>query len=93
MNRIELDNRVAVVTGGAQGLGRAIAERLTASGARVVIRDGDSDLAATTASSIGACHRRVGVTEVGAPLAWSCSTDNSFTTAGVFDISGGRAIS
>ncbi|PZO62063.1 MAG: 3-oxoacyl-ACP reductase, partial [Pelagerythrobacter marensis] len=28
MNRIDLDGRRAVVTGGAQGLGRAIAERL-----------------------------------------------------------------
>ena len=33
MNRIDLENRRAVVTGGAQGIGRAIAERLLASGA------------------------------------------------------------
>lgn len=34
-----LDNRVAVVTGGAQGLGFAIAERFVSEGARVVIGD------------------------------------------------------
>ena len=41
MNRIDLNGRRAVVTGGAQGLGRAIAERLQASGAAVYIWDSD----------------------------------------------------
>lgn len=40
-----LDGRTAVVTGGAQGIGFAIAERYVAEGARVVL--GDLDLAAT----------------------------------------------
>ena len=34
MNRIDLEGQVAVVTGGGQGLGLAIANRLRASGAR-----------------------------------------------------------
>jgi 3-oxoacyl-[acyl-carrier protein] reductase len=35
---------------------------------------------------------RVGkATEVAAMVAWLCSADCSFTTAGVFDLSGGRA--
>ena len=33
MNKIDLEGRVAVVTGGAQGIGYAIAERMLASGA------------------------------------------------------------
>jgi 3-oxoacyl-[acyl-carrier protein] reductase len=41
MNRIDLDGRRAVVTGGAQGIGRAIVERLLASGAAVAIWDRD----------------------------------------------------
>jgi 3-oxoacyl-[acyl-carrier protein] reductase len=43
-----LDGRTAVVTGGAQGIGFAIAERYIAEGARVVI--GDLDLQATEAA-------------------------------------------
>ena len=39
MNRIDLDGQVAVVTGGAQGLGFAIAQRLVESGARVSLWD------------------------------------------------------
>ncbi|MCA3571599.1 SDR family NAD(P)-dependent oxidoreductase, partial [Bradyrhizobium sp.] len=39
MNKIDLDGRCAVVTGGAQGFGRAITERFVASGAKVAIWD------------------------------------------------------
>ncbi|MBJ7357769.1 3-oxoacyl-ACP reductase FabG [Nocardioides sp.] len=48
-----LDGRTAVVTGGAQGLGRAIAERFVAEGARVVIGDVDPAAAEATAHAIG----------------------------------------
>ncbi|WP_315766335.1 MULTISPECIES: SDR family NAD(P)-dependent oxidoreductase [unclassified Bradyrhizobium] len=53
MNQIDLNNRCAVVTGGAQGFGRAIAERFLASGARVAIWDHDLALAEKTAREIG----------------------------------------
>jgi 3-oxoacyl-[acyl-carrier protein] reductase len=54
MNRIDLNGRKGVVTGGAQGIGRAVAERLIASGAEVAIWDADTRLGAETASAIGA---------------------------------------
>jgi NAD(P)-dependent dehydrogenase (short-subunit alcohol dehydrogenase family) len=57
MNKIDLSGRCAVVTGGAQGFGRAITERFAASGAKVAIWDHDRPLAEKTAKEIG-----VGVT-------------------------------
>ncbi|MEM9147122.1 MAG: SDR family NAD(P)-dependent oxidoreductase [Pseudomonadota bacterium] len=54
MNRIDLESRRAVVTGGAQGIGRAVAERLIASGATVTIWDVDRGLGEQTAEAIGA---------------------------------------
>jgi 3-oxoacyl-[acyl-carrier protein] reductase len=53
MNKIDLDGRCAVVTGGAQGFGRAITERFAASGAKVAIWDHDQPLADKTAGEIG----------------------------------------
>lgn len=43
MNTYDLSGRVAVVTGGAQGIGYATCERLMSSGAQVVIWDIDAD--------------------------------------------------
>jgi 2-dehydro-3-deoxy-L-rhamnonate dehydrogenase (NAD+) len=43
MNQIDLKGRVAVITGGAQGIGYATAERLLQSGASVMLWDIDAD--------------------------------------------------
>jgi len=59
MNEIDLKGQKAVVTGGAQGIGRAVAERLIASGAEVTIWDRDRALAETMCAETGA-----GFTEV-----------------------------
>ena len=47
-----LDDRVAIVTGSARGIGRATAELLSEHGARVVINDLDGDVAEHTAGEI-----------------------------------------
>ena len=52
MNRIDLDGRVAIVTGAARGIGRAIAARLSESGARVAIWDVDEAAARAAAGEI-----------------------------------------
>src|SRR5476649_1041882 len=52
MNQIDLKNRVAIVTGGAQGIGLAIVKRMLASGASVRIWDRDQKLLQQTLSAL-----------------------------------------
>ena len=44
MNKIDLKNKVAIVTGGAQGFGLAIVEKFLASDAKVIIWDKDKEM-------------------------------------------------
>jgi 3-oxoacyl-[acyl-carrier protein] reductase len=53
MNRIDLKGEVAIVTGGAQGIGFATAKRLVASGAKVCLWDIDKPALDEAAKSIG----------------------------------------
>jgi D-sorbitol dehydrogenase (acceptor) len=50
---MRLENKVAIVTGGAQGMGRAIAERYIREGAKVVIADLNLEGAEQTARELG----------------------------------------
>lgn len=51
---MDLNNRVAVVTGGGRGTGYAIAERLSRAGAIVVVADRDEPAGAAAAERLGA---------------------------------------
>ena len=51
---MRLADRVAIVTGGAAGIGAAIARAFSAEGARIVVADRDGDAAQRTAAALGA---------------------------------------
>jgi NAD(P)-dependent dehydrogenase (short-subunit alcohol dehydrogenase family) len=53
----------ALITGGGSGIGRAVARRLTAEGARVAVLDRDGDRAAAVAKEIGGVGLQVDVTD------------------------------
>ncbi|MCB0949164.1 MAG: 3-oxoacyl-ACP reductase FabG [Mycobacterium sp.] len=57
-----LVDRIAVVTGGASGIGRGIGEVLSQAGAHVVIADIDAERGATVAESIGGTFEPLDVT-------------------------------
>jgi 3-oxoacyl-[acyl-carrier protein] reductase len=71
MNAYRLDGQRAIVTGGAQGIGRSIVERFVASGAAVEIWDLDGSLAQEAARAVGAAviGRAVDVTDAAAVAA------------------------
>jgi 3-oxoacyl-[acyl-carrier protein] reductase len=61
--KVDLKNKVAIVTGAAMGIGRVTAEVLAANGAKVIVADIDADRAQQTAQEIpDASHIRMDVT-------------------------------
>ena len=56
MNQLDMKGRNAIVTGGAAGIGLAIARRLVASGARVSLWDRDAAALDAAAKSLGTAH-------------------------------------
>lgn len=87
MNQIDLKGRVAVITGGAQGIGRAIAQRLLQSGARAILWDIDQqglNSAARELGSLGTVDTRV--VELTDDAAITAATAAAIAHAGKIDI-------
>jgi len=59
MNQLDMKGRAAIVTGGAAGIGLAIARRMVASGARVSLWDRDESALAAATKVLGAAHTAV----------------------------------
>jgi len=87
MNRIDLEGRVAVVTGGAQGIGYAIAERMLASGAAVSLWDLDAGKLGEAKSALGHAGKvfaeRV---ELTSDAEVAAATERTIAAAGKIDI-------
>uniref|UniRef100_A0ACD5WMU7 Uncharacterized protein n=1 Tax=Avena sativa TaxID=4498 RepID=A0ACD5WMU7_AVESA len=58
-----LAGKVAVITGGASGIGRATAEEFVRNGAKVVLADVQDDLGHAVATELGATYTRCDVTD------------------------------
>jgi 3-oxoacyl-[acyl-carrier protein] reductase len=87
MNQIDLKGRVAVVTGGAQGIGFATSARLLKSGARVVIWDIDADRAASACTALSAFGAvRADSVELTDDAAVAAATGRAVATEGRIDI-------
>jgi 2-dehydro-3-deoxy-L-rhamnonate dehydrogenase (NAD+) len=82
LNRYDLSGRRAVVTGAAQGFGRAIAERFLLSGARVALWDVDAEETARTAAELSGVgetfSRTVDVSDIAEVEAATAETARAF---------------
>jgi 3-oxoacyl-[acyl-carrier protein] reductase len=85
VNKIDLAGRFAVVTGGAQGFGKAIVERFVQSGAKVAIWDRDIALAEKTAKALG--DNVMAITcDVGDPTSVAAARERTLERFGRIDI-------
>ena len=91
MNSYDLSGRVAVVTGGAQGIGLAVAQRLAASGARVAIWDRDESLARESASSLDGMAFAVDVTDTDGVMRAAAEVSEALGPIGILVTSAGVA--
>jgi len=84
MNTIDLAGRNAVITGGARGIGYAIAERFIASGASVALWDRDADGLAGAAKTLGAAA--TAIVNVADPDSVAAATEATLGALGKIDI-------
>jgi len=87
MNQLDLNGRVAVITGGAQGIGYAAAERMLRSGAAVVLWDIDAALLGTAQEALAALGRVEAATvELTDEAAVAAATAQAVAACGRIDI-------
>ena len=91
MNSYDFDDQVAVITGGAQGIGYAVVKRMIENGAKVVIWDFDTDLAQASASELGATALHCDVSNWDSVQAAAQQTENQLGRIDVLVNSAGVA--
>lgn len=91
MNSYDLTDQVAVITGGAQGIGLAIATRMAANGARIAIWDRDLPLAEAAAARLGGRAYLVDVAEEASVTAATCALQADLGAASILVTSAGVA--
>jgi 2-hydroxycyclohexanecarboxyl-CoA dehydrogenase len=74
---MRLEGRIALVTGGASGIGAATARRLAAEGARVAVADIDEDGAREVAGEIDGFAVRMDVADAGSARAGAAATEQA----------------
>ncbi|WP_110205886.1 SDR family NAD(P)-dependent oxidoreductase [Nocardioides daejeonensis] len=83
MTEPELAGRKALVTGGAQGLGKKFAEFLTAAGATVVVADLQDDKGKEVADAVGGAYVHLDVTD---DASWEAGIASAVEQVGGLDI-------
>ena len=91
MNSYDFDDQVAVITGGAQGIGYAVAKRMIENGAKVVIWDFDAEFAHASASKLGATALHCDVSDWDSVQAAAQQTEHQFGRIDVLVNSAGVA--
>jgi len=79
----DLEGHVALVTGGASGIGAATSARLAAEGASVVVADVQRDAGERVAADIGGRFAELDVTD---PTQWQAVVDDVLATEGRLDV-------
>src|SRR5215210_118064 len=85
MNRLDFAGRTAVITGGAAGIGLAVAQRLVESGARVALWDRDRAALDEAAEALGA-GTHVDAVDVADDAAVERATRATATALGAIDV-------
>lgn len=91
MNSYDFRNQVAVITGGAQGIGYAVAQRMIENGATVIIWDFDAKRAETSAKKLGATAIHCDISDWDSVRAATTATESQFDRIDILVNSAGLA--